>query len=77
MAGKAGPIDLSGVEVFIADTSSLGFVQRAGFDVMLGLDALTQYPMWLDFEAGEVRFWTGQGEPSVPGVKPRAEQGVE
>lgn len=69
LSGQArlGPIDLTGVEVFTADPDENGFAERTGFDMILGLEVLARRAMWLDFDAGEVRFWTGEGAPTVPG----------
>jgi len=48
------------------DHGNMTLVERAGFEIMLGLGVLGRYPLWLDFERDEARFWTGVGPVPMP-----------
>ncbi|MFT5423382.1 MAG: putative aspartyl protease [Phycisphaerales bacterium] len=65
----AGPhLELDGLTLIgpTTDYGNMTLVERAGFEIMLGLGVLQRYPMWLDFERDEARFWTGVGPIPMP-----------
>jgi predicted aspartyl protease len=63
---RVGGVEFAGGQVIEPREAGLGVIERGGFDVIVGLEVLTQRAMWLDFERGVVRFWVGPGvEPTM------------
>jgi len=68
LVGSGLRLELDGLTLIgpTTDHGNMTLVERAGFEVMLGLGVLQRYPLWLDFERDEARFWTGVGPVPMP-----------
>ena len=68
-AVEIGGVAFDGVSILEPTVSPADFAQRAGADLVIGLGILEQYPVWLDFERDEARFWVSEEPmPVFPGV---------
>lgn len=58
-----GDLAFSAVEAAWPTEERQSKAERAGVDVVIGLDVLTKYPVWLDYEGNALRFWTDDAPP--------------
>lgn len=72
LVGSGLRLELDGLTLIgpTTDYGNMTLVERAGFEVMLGLGVIERYPLWLDFERNEARFWTGVGPVPMPSNEP-------